>query len=66
MNKIKDFFHSLLFFIYYILLILIIILDCIYIMLASIFYGFLDALLVPYITLYIGLALYYFNYILLF
>lgn len=66
MNKIKDFFYSLLFLIYYILLILIIILDCIYILLSLIFYGFLDALLVPYITLYQCLILFYFNFILLF
>ena len=71
MNKIKNFFCSMLFQIYYILFIFIITSDVLYIGMSLFFYTdvkeFIVGLLDPYIAVYVGSIIYiYYNFILLF
>ena len=71
MNKIKNFFRSMLFQIYYILFIFIITSDVLYIGMSLFFYtdvkGFIVGLLSSYIAVYVGSIIYiYYNFILLF
>ena len=71
MNKIKNFFRSMLFQIYYILFIFIITSDVLYIGMSLFFYTdvkeFIVGLLSSYIAVYVGSIIYiYYNFILLF